>query len=155
MARINVSVPDDLKERMSALDDRVNWSEVAQAAFEREVSNRTFKGEDMEDVIERLRVSKAEFKLTEHEKGKRDGIEWAKRFANYKDLEQIGGFFWPEDDEGDFSVQFDRAVGLNPERGESFWLDEETSRVKRPSNDYVEGYVEGAEEVWKAVEEKL
>ena len=43
MARINVSVPDGLKERMSVLDSRVNWSEVAQAAFEREIVNHNFE----------------------------------------------------------------------------------------------------------------
>ena len=34
MARINISVPDELKGRMDAYDESVNWSQVATAAAE-------------------------------------------------------------------------------------------------------------------------
>ena len=37
MARMSIYVPDDLKGRMDRLSDRVNWSGVAQAAFETEI----------------------------------------------------------------------------------------------------------------------
>src|SRR5258705_7140093 len=85
MARINVSVPDSLKERMSALDARVNWSEVAQTAFEREIVKHNFEVENMEQVIERLRVSKGEYEASENERGRKDGCDWACRYATYGD----------------------------------------------------------------------
>jgi hypothetical protein len=35
--RINISIPDELKTRMDAVDERVNWSAVAREAFMREI----------------------------------------------------------------------------------------------------------------------
>ncbi len=41
MPRINIYVPDTMKERMDALRDRIKWSEVAQAAFDQVISLNT------------------------------------------------------------------------------------------------------------------
>lgn len=35
MARINISVPLELSNRMNAVGNRINWSAVAREAFER------------------------------------------------------------------------------------------------------------------------
>ena len=37
MAKINLSIPDDLKERMAEFGDNVNWSAIAKTAFEIEI----------------------------------------------------------------------------------------------------------------------
>src|SRR6476620_501940 len=89
MARINVSVPDSLKERMSALDSRVNWSEVAQAAFEREIIKHNFEVKNMEQVIERLRASKTAFAEKEQADGLAHGRSWAQQHASYKHLRAV------------------------------------------------------------------
>jgi hypothetical protein len=153
MARINVSMPDSLKERMSALDGTVNWSEVAQAAFEREVSARTFKGENMDQVIQRLRASKTEFVENETAQGREDGRDWATRYADYKDLKRVAGLQFYGHEE--CAYQLDQALGFKPGDGDSFWIDEDTGRISRPSDEYVQGYVEGARDVWDEVKDKL
>ncbi|MGX1354555.1 hypothetical protein AB7M49_008180 [Bradyrhizobium elkanii] len=154
MARINVSVPDSLKERMAALGNKVNWSEVAQAAFEREVSARTFHGEDMEQVIERLRLSKAKFLENQTGSGRRRGREWAQLYADYDDLQRLSKLHNFSDGNA-YAYQFDLALGNIPEEGASFWVDEETGRVEYPNDEYVAGYLEGALSVWAEVKDKL
>jgi post-segregation antitoxin (ccd killing protein) len=153
MARINVSVPDSLKERMSALDSRVNWSEVAQAAFEREIVNHTtFEVEDMEQVIERLRVSKKEYATTQNAKGKKDGHDWACRYATYADLRAVSDL---EPQGTEFAAQVDAALGKNPREGDSFWINEDTGQVKYPSDDYVFGFWDAADDVFAEIKDKL
>jgi len=41
MATLSVSIPDDLKERMAAMEE-VNWSAVARKAFEEKVQEVVF-----------------------------------------------------------------------------------------------------------------
>jgi hypothetical protein len=150
MARINVSVPDSLKERMSALD-QVNWSEVAQSAFEREIVKHNFEVTNMEQVVERLRVSKGVYESSEHDRGRKEGQEWACRHATYGDLKAISKL---EFDGDDFALQFDAALGNDPRRGESFWINDETGRVL-PSDEYVSGFWDAATDVFAEVEGKL
>jgi hypothetical protein len=158
MARINVSVPDGLKERMSALDDRVNWSEVAQAAFEREVSIRALSGDSMDNVIERLRASKAEFEDSERQGGMKDGLAWAKSSASYKDLRALAQF-----DTGVFYEEFEMGVMVDKLLGNdvqnegplaSLWSDG-TDNLVMPVNAYVEAFVDGAKELWEEVQDKI
>jgi hypothetical protein len=59
---------------------------------EREVSARTFKGENMEQVIERLRVSKGQYLQAQQGQGRKDGINWARLFANYAELKALSQF---------------------------------------------------------------
>ncbi len=152
MARINISVPDGLRERMSALDERVNWSEVAQTAFEREIIRHNFEVENMEQVIERLRVSKSEYETTEYERGRKDGHDWACRHATYADLKAVCDL----DLEGTgLAAQVDAALGKNPREGDSFWIDEEAARMKYPSDRYVFGFWDAADDVFAAIEDKV
>jgi post-segregation antitoxin (ccd killing protein) len=155
MARINVSVPDSLRERMSALDSQVNWSEVAQAAFEREIVKHNFKVENMEQVIERLRVSKKEYEATEHEKGRRDGHDWACRHATYADLKAVSDLDLHVEGT-ELAAQVDAALGKNPRDGDSFWMDEEdANRIKYPSDNYVFGFWDAADDVFAEIADKL
>lgn len=39
MAKMNVSIPDDLRQRMQPLDSAINWSGVAAEAFGRAIDN--------------------------------------------------------------------------------------------------------------------
>jgi hypothetical protein len=153
MARINVSVPDSLRERMSALDQQVNWSEVAQLAFEREIiAHNNLEIEDMEQVIERLKVSKAEHEKAENELGKKEGHEWACRVASYGDLKKVSDL---ELVGSGFATQFDEALGNDWRNRVSFWIDEETGRVRPPSDEYVFGFWDAADDVFAQVENKL
>jgi hypothetical protein len=152
MARINVSVPDSLRERMSALDDKVNWSEVAQTAFERELSTRNLEISDMEQVIERLRASKVDYEKSENDRGRKAGREWACRFAQYHELKTISDL---ELEGTDYAQQIDVALGKNSRNGDSFWMDKEAGRIKYPTDQFVWGFWDAADDVFAEVHDKI
>lgn len=153
MARISVYIPDGMKERMSALDDRVNWSEIAQAAFERQLTIASLpKDPNMHQVVERLRASKAEFLKQENDQGREQGRDWAKRRASYDQLRRIAEI---ELSGEHFALQFDRAFDPNFDGNpqDSFWF--EPDEAWPPSDEYVEAFVEGAKDVWDEVADEL
>ncbi len=43
-ARMNISIPDELKARMEVAGDSLNWSQIAAAAFERRLAQDTAEG---------------------------------------------------------------------------------------------------------------
>jgi hypothetical protein len=153
MARINVSVPDSLRERMSALDSRVNWSEVAQTAFEREIVKHNFEVENMEQVIERLRASKTAFAEKEQADGLKHGRSWAQQHASYEELRTVANLDLTN--ETDYAALVDKALGnIDLHWDDSFWQDGDDVR-RLPSNEYVQGFVDGALDVWSQVADKI
>lgn len=151
MARISVSVPDEMKAEMDSLGYRVNWSGVAQAAFDLEIQRcRWPKEPDMSDVIERLKASKTEFEAREQAEGQQDGRKWAMDKADYEELQTVAGMeLWRF--QSPFWSAFDRLLGLD-DRADSFWTDWDP---KKPSDPYVQAFVEGAGEVWSEVSDRL
>jgi hypothetical protein len=156
VARVNVSVPDDLKERMDALADRVNWSEAARSAFEREIAAASMPEDpDVDQVIERLRKSKADSWQANLKKAREEGREWAKKHASYNQLKTVTRLKLTE--QGKFASQFD---GLTFEEDSGEYGGYFTSRYAyheepMPPDDYVEEFVEGAKDVWREVADKI
>jgi len=159
MARVNVSVPDEMKERMDALADRVNWSEAARAAFEREITAASMPDDpDIDQVVERLRKSKADSWQANLKKAREEGREWAKKRASYNQLKEVvrlkftGRGYWKQFDEatfeeesGDWGGYFSDRYGERP--GEE--------PVPMPPDEFVEAFVEGARDVWHEVADKI
>jgi hypothetical protein len=133
----------------------VNWSEAAQAAFEREISIATFKGDNMEQVIERLRASKTAFADKERAEGRTHGRDWARLHASFEDLRTVANLdFDRQPDSSSYGALLDKALGntdLSYDR--SFWQDSEDWSI--PSNEYVEAFVKGAKDVWNEVADKI
>lgn len=153
MARMSIYVTDGMKERMSALDERVNWSEVAQKAFEREISISTLTEDPkMDQVITRLRQSKERFKETEAKSGREHGRNWAKAHASFKDLQAIANANFGGRD--DLAVAFDELLGNTAhDPDECFW--QGPDGLEFPTNEYVEAYVQGAKDIWAEVADKI
>jgi hypothetical protein len=151
MPRISVYVPDAMKERMVAVGDRINWSEAAQAAFEREITMATMPEDpNMQQVIDRLRASKAAFVSSQAAEGRQHGRDWAKLRAKYEDLRRIARL---ELSGSSYAIQVDSALGRESQQWEeSFWFEPEGSV---PADEYVEAFVEGAKDVWDDVSDKL
>ena len=88
MARLNISIPDELRESMAGLN--CNWSAIAQEAFSHAVELEQLRGEgrDMEAGLARLRVDK--HRRTEHEQaeGFQHGMTWALEEASYENLRE-------------------------------------------------------------------
>lgn len=153
MPRVSIYVSDAMKERMDVLAERVNWSEAAQRAFEQEIVAATFKGENMEQVIERLRVSKAKYEKDQEMRGIEAGRKWAQNNAEYDKLRIIGNMtFEPYSDY--YAGQVDFALGDDSQDwSNSFWNDHDGSPA--PTDEFVEAFCKGASEVWEEVADKL
>ncbi|GMR20204.1 MAG: hypothetical protein BMS9Abin36_0799 [Gammaproteobacteria bacterium] len=91
MARITIYVPDNVKERMDEWED-VNWSQTAVQAFEIKMGElaQTLKEKTMEQVIDRLRASKLKSGNEEYQTGYKNGMEWAKGYAETVHLDMLG-----------------------------------------------------------------
>ena len=89
--RTTISVPADLKARMNAIDQDVNWSAVACRAFEKKLAEVITKkrSRQMNDVITRLKASKQETEDARSKQGWSEGEEWAKLNASYAQLERL------------------------------------------------------------------
>ena len=81
MAKINLSIPGELKEQMDQLPGR-QWSQIATRAFENAVKMQILKGTDMSEAIERLRASKQEVAEEDRAEGTKFGKTWAMEEAN-------------------------------------------------------------------------
>jgi hypothetical protein len=153
VARISVYVPDAMKAQMDALGDR-NWSEAAQAAFRREIESSIMPGDSiMNQVIERLRVSKASFEERQAKEGRLHGQDWAKLHAAYDQLRNVARLKFHE--HAPYARQFDDTLGPSEHPEESFWYDPNLGGVDLPSDAYVEAYHQGALDVWNEVRDKI
>ena len=85
MARINLSIPDGIKQEMDGIDG-INWSSVAAEAFQEVITRNKPRGDSMNEIKERLMASKARYEKEMMETGETYGRDWAKESAEYEDL---------------------------------------------------------------------
>src|SRR5262249_1746271 len=78
--RTNISLPRDLKARMDAVKEAVNWSAIAAHAFEQKLAelNARKKGAKMEDVIARMKAAEEEDSNQAFRAGNEAGEVWAR-----------------------------------------------------------------------------
>ena len=99
MARRNISIPDELEAEMAKFG-RENWSAVCREAITGRIRNLEAMENKTMDAIERLKASKEEWMAQLSEQGKKYGIDWATRCADYGELRLIatvdldGEFRW-------------------------------------------------------------
>ena len=90
MGRTTISLPDALVERLEPLKTRINVSEICRTALETRVANHErigeFEGDEMEQLIERLRIQKQQAEPVCYSLGAEKGREWAIKEASFDDL---------------------------------------------------------------------
>lgn len=97
MARVNISIPDELHQRLEEIrqaDATLNISGICQEALGREVARRDPLPKDIEitdDIVERLRSEKEDDERESRERGFLVGAEWARR-AKFPDLRRWGEY---------------------------------------------------------------
>src|SRR5436305_663563 len=101
MARLNVSIPDALYDRMDRLRDRINASKVCAAALQKEldmIEGRTAApaASKVERLVQRLQGKRDIW----YRRGREDGETWAAEFASVEELREIGEE-WEDDGEYD------------------------------------------------------
>lgn len=167
MAWVNISVDDDLKARMNAATEEVNWSAVASRAFEiklGEIAERQ-KERDTSAEINGLRASKLNLNDEEFEKGYKEGEYWAKNRADYADLERLNDVEVSTEE-----AAYDLYCQLCPD-GETSWIAaqeywseildsplpelEQGRPIDLNNHASIEGFSRGALDVYNQVADKL
>ena len=88
---VSISVPGSLRKRMKGLKEPVNWSQVATQAFEERLASMKQVKEaiSMEEVVQRLRVSRRNDGNPDFKKGLEAGRVWAQQAAKWQELERL------------------------------------------------------------------
>lgn len=89
--RMSIYVPEALHARIQTYGEDVNWSEVAQQAFEQklgELAAAKIK-KDMKDTIDRLRASKAKAQGAHANAAKAVAEVWCKDKAEYDQIKRV------------------------------------------------------------------
>jgi hypothetical protein len=111
--RTTISLPRDLKRRMDAVKEEINWSAVACRAFEEKLGELAAKKEKkaMADIIQRLRAAKQRGADALYRQGYEDGRRWASERAEYDDLVRLEQFYAKRRAERDWEKFFERDHG--------------------------------------------
>lgn len=154
MARMNISVPDDVKARMDAVEEAVSWSAVASRAFEIELGEiaKRKQVKDMSDVIARLRASKLESDTEEYQNGHEDGKEWAEQYAAFSELRRLSKAEERRQDWDWDGHSIPQVAGGDAYDAE-FW--EGYEGIDNFGEDYFNGFVAGALEVFDQVADAI
>ncbi|MCB1438137.1 MAG: hypothetical protein KDJ63_00030 [Nitratireductor sp.] len=159
MARVSISVPDDLKTQMDGRDD-VNWSSIARRAFELEIQSKVIvEGNlEMNGVIERLRASKERGEHENRIHWIENGAGWAAHKAEFEELERMVDINPDEFDSNQallermFEARFDSAAG---NQAELLGYAEEFKKNRLPSLNELTWWLDGVDQVWDEVADKL
>ena len=169
MARINLSIPDELKSKMDLQGGTANWSNVAQTAFEKELLmiEANQQVENMDDVVSRLRASKMVSIEDVLPDAKEKGRNWAKQGAEYVQLKALGEAHWEGMEGGYWRTA--GAVAISNHENESlddvdthqsndFW-EEWIDMTWRNDSDVADAaagaFVEGAVEIWEEIKDQV
>jgi hypothetical protein len=179
--RTSISVPPDLKARMDAVDEPVNWSAVACRAFEAKLAEiATRKGvREMKDVVQRLRASQQQAEDKSYKEGFEAGKEWAMREAEAPELRRLASLkqrlrhdweyaMFSTDEHTSaygpaerllFAVQpdtdGDRQLAAERWAGMLIGCSEDNAERLACDGEFVHGFAEGALDVWSEVENQL
>jgi hypothetical protein len=157
--RTTITLPHDLKKRMDAVREQVNWSATAAAAFEAKLleieSRKDVK--TMKETIERLKASKRKEEEEMLKLGREAGLEWAMKKAEYIDLERLANHKVRSAFDGeDFFAEIRYEDWKQGRKADAFWesvLGDSAYRAE--SNSFIQGFIAGALEVWNDVKEQL
>jgi hypothetical protein len=165
--KFNLSVPDELAEK---IDQRRDYLGSLSAIFQKAVADKIRKKDEfdqrlegdaeMDQIIERLRKEKAELQGNYREKGREEGLRWAKA-SSYKELEYARRFD-PIDKDGlhDPSIPLhDDILGhyfidaLFPDELTNPGFDEDD--LNEFAKQWLDGWLEAVADFWVHVEPKL
>ncbi len=160
IVRLSISVPDELKAKMDKIESRVNWSSVAQTAFNKEITlQKPIEAGDMDQVVERLKASKEESIKNDFAEGIKYGAGWAALTASYEDLREIDKI----DVDNLCSVDKDRNLGIlvdtifdpDPDRHDVEQFLSDHFSGERTSAAEIKGFIVGVQAIWNEVADKI
>lgn len=122
------------------------------------LNTQTLPKFDVETAVERLRTSKKEYEKEQAEAGVEEGADWATYHAEYGQLQKLDAIdfsdWWDsmQKENGKFAEWLD---GLVDEHGTNSIFESYRERGQYPSDEYADGFVNGALAVFSAVASKL
>lgn len=146
MARLNITVPDELYERIEKWRERLNLSRICQDAIARELDKlELVPGEvrEMQEALSRLGEQKAKVERSCFRKGVYDGLEWA-READYPVLKR-----WGEQLQSDPAWE---EVLRGPAAEAAAAHSEDIDWHAQP---YAEGWIAGVQQFWNRAKQRL
>ncbi len=168
MARLNLTIPDALYERLESLRDRVNVSKVCAAALTKELDmlegSTVLAGDaKVQRMVQRF-LREREYKERWYQRGRQDGEEWAIERATMDELERINDE-WDEDtlndadDIGDLDLDDDDFPTVNYRETLKRWSHEDRQSaggaVEVDWKEYLRGWYHGVRELWRAARHVL
>jgi len=165
--KFNLSVPDELARK---IEKRREYLGSLSAIFQEAIGDKIRKREefelrlqgdpDMIQIIERLKREKAVLQGNYREKGREEGLRWAKA-ASYRELEYARRFD-PTDKDG----LYDPTIPLHDEVLGHYFIDSlEVDGLTNPESDedelnvfakqWLKGWLEAVTEFWNEIEDKL
>ena len=146
MARLNITVPDELYQRIEKWRERLNLSRICKDAIGREIDKLELVPEDvrqMHQALSRLGQQKATVERSCFRKGVYDGLEWARQ-AEYALLKH-----WGEQAANDGAM--DEAL-RGPAAGSASAHSKGIDWHPRP---YAEGWISGVHQFWDRAKNRL
>jgi hypothetical protein len=143
---------------MDKVGEAINWSAVAQRAFLEAALAQAVKKEqpDMSSVVERLRASKERVEKRDRDYGHQQGRRWAEQEAEYDELKRVAEIDTGKNEELTEGV-LQMAIDPEDEFSRGDWTDFilRCGLSQSPSEASIEGFIDGATEVFDAVDAEL
>ena len=146
MARLNITIPDELYAALEMWRGRINISKVCQEAIAKELAklqDLPRQAVELDTLVDRLREEKATSDKAFFAQGVSDAIAWA-RGAPYQELRLCGEH------------------GQHEGRGRDRWPEALQRALRRYASDptfdeaaYAQGWLAGVSEVWQRVKDKV
>ena len=154
MARMNISVPEEMRAEITRLGEKVNWSGLAQDAFAREIARLSKPKETtMSSVIERLRESKKKHEEEVVNFGKLKGRQWAEQRAEWPELQRVAKIEGPEHvDDWALEALFS---AIDPDLSPPDVARHLGIEAYAITDEFAEAFIDGAREVYEEVEDKI
>ena len=85
--RLNISIPDDIHEKLQGFKNTINVSKICQEALAKEIREKRIllENPDTQTIIERLKNEKGNIETFIKKKSREDALEWVKT-ASYQNI---------------------------------------------------------------------
>lgn len=166
MPKKSIYVSDELAERLAEFEGE-NWSKVAVLCFEQRLAELMKKRNegDMQAAIQRLRADKMKMQSETHKEGFAAGFNWAKSDAAYDELERLVSYehidqLFETGPSDAFSAGEHLASiiagdeSTDRQTADRFWANLDANG-KQYVDEFVEGFIEGANDFFEKVADQL
>jgi hypothetical protein len=165
--RTTISLPAELRRRMKACGENVNWSAVAARAFQAEVARQNTQKHniDLEDVVARLRTTDNPSRSELFESGRLQGQKWAERQATANQLRSLQAKRREARSNGGANAEnwlsiIDSRRSPIDVLSQIVAFDQKKHRTAEAqalmkSSEYVHGFAAGALHIWKQVARRM